>query len=262
MSVFPGAPGAASPLPQRRPGAPPGPPRQGSGAPPVLTRQEGPTEPLGALLPAGAPVAGPPAEDDREPDGAAPPRRAGVTAAVLISVLALLTAAAAGLFSWRTFQTVRAVAPAPSVPAPAPERARPLEPVTYPVSYAKESLRLDPACAAVVHLDLDEPRADAAENVADLRYESRCGSMPPRWSLGAGAAGGSRQAGADSDAQACERAIRTSPLGRGLEVEVTKGTALCVLTAAEPAELVLVEIVDVGGSGAAGLRATSWRVLR
>ena len=41
---------------------------------------------------------------------------------------------------------------------------------------------------------------------------------------------------------------------------VVHGTAICVLTAAAPAELVLVEIIDVGGSGTAGLRATSWQV--
>lgn len=180
------------------------------------------------------------------------PRRATVALAVLLSLLALAGSVAAVVLAWRTKE---AKEEAPPSPAPAQSDG-------YRVSYAKEPLRIQLACAAVLHLDLDEPRADAAESLADLRYESRCGTQPPQLSLGPGAAGGSRHAGADTDAEGCDRAIRTSPLGQGLRVEVTKGTALCVLTAATPAELVLVEIVEVGGSGTAGLRATSWRMPR
>ncbi|SDT79588.1 hypothetical protein [Actinoplanes derwentensis] len=194
------------------------------------------------------------------------PRRArrGVAVAVVFSLLAFAVAAGAGFLSWRTFETVDGLGPLPLVTAvpsrEAATRPRPLDPVRYPVSYAKEPLRLDLACAAVIHLDLDEPRADVAESLADLRYESRCGAEPPKLSLGAGAAAGSRQVSADSDAAGCDRAIRTGPLGRGLQIEVKSGSALCVLTAATPAELVLVEVIDVGGSGTAGLRATSWQV--
>jgi hypothetical protein len=193
-----------------------------------------------------------------------PRRRAGVVLAVLLSLLALLISGATGFLSWQTFKaTVRTAAPAPqpsAMPVPVAAESRPPRPESYPVAYAKEPLRLQLDCAAALFLDLDEPRADAPEALGDLRYESRCGTRPARLSLGAGAAGGSRQASADTDAAGCDRAIRTSPLGRGLQVEVRKGTALCVLTAAAPAELVLVEIIDVGGSGTAGLRATSWRV--
>ena len=35
---------------------------------------------------------------------------------------------------------------------------------------------------------------------------------------------------------------------------------LCVLTAATPAEMVLVHVTDVDQSGIAGMRATSWKV--
>lgn len=198
-------------------------------------------------------------------DANAGPGRAGATLAVLFSLLALLAATAAGLFSWRTFEAVRAArSPQPAtVPAAATPRtpaARPPQPEQYRVVYAKEPLRLQLSCAAVLHLDLDEPRADVAENLADLRYEGGCGARPPRLSIGAGAAAASIRASADTDAGGCDRAVRTSPLGRGLQVTVQKDTALCVLTAEVPAELVLVEIIDVGGSGTADLRATSWQV--
>ncbi|MFC4064910.1 hypothetical protein [Actinoplanes subglobosus] len=238
---------------------------------------DGPTEPLGAAPPAQREAAvlrdavPRPAAVRAEPAApAASPRRGGVAAAVLFSLVALLVSGAAAYFSWRTLVVVRALEPAhrlpvvitPEKPVPVAESvAVPVRgPERYPVAYAKEPIRLQPACSAVMHVDLDEPRAAAAEALADLRYESGCGDRPPQLSLGPGAAGGSREASADTDAAGCDRAIRTSPLGRGLPVEIKKGTAVCVLTAATPAELVLVEIIDVGGSGTAGLRATSWQV--
>ncbi|MBB4745965.1 hypothetical protein [Actinoplanes lobatus] len=242
-------------------------------AAPDPAAQEGPTQPLGTphspspaaerAKAANEPTAPPeaanedaqPVKEPKEPRAKVrkTPRRATVALAVLLSLLALAGSVAAVALAWRTKEVKEAKEEA--TPGPAPER-----PDEYRVSYAKEPLRIQLACAAVLHLDLDEPRADAAENLADLRYESRCGTQPPQLSLGPGAAGGSRHASADTDAEGCDRAIRTSPLGQGLRVEVAKGTALCVLTAATPAELVLVEIVEVGGSGSAGLRATSWQM--
>jgi hypothetical protein len=41
---------------------------------------------------------------------------------------------------------------------------------------------------------------------------------------------------------------------------VRKGTVLCVLTAGTPAVLTLLEVTDVGRTGTAGMRATSWKV--
>ncbi|MEU4426844.1 hypothetical protein AB0F81_40005 [Actinoplanes sp. NPDC024001] len=211
---------------------------------------EGPTEPLGAS------------------EGRPSKRRgrSAVVLAVLLSLLALLASAGAGMLSWRAFETARSAHDRSSQTAPGTQddhaASRPAQPEEYPVSYAKEPLHVQVGCAAVLFLDLDEPRADADEKVADLRYDSRCGDEPPRLSLGAGAAAGSQGSSSDLDAPGCQRAIRTSPLGPGADVEVKKGTALCVLTAATPAELVLVEIIDVGGTGTAGLRATSWQVPR
>ena len=43
-------------------------------------------------------------------------------------------------------------------------------------------------------------------------------------------------------------------------VEVKKGAVLCVLTAATPASMALVEVTDVGQTGTAAMRATSWKV--
>ena len=108
-------------------------------------------------------------------------------------------------------------------------------------------------CAAVMYLDLDEPRADADQQGSDLRYDSRCGAGRPALTLAPGAAAGSR-AGPDTDAAGCAQAIRTSPLGVNADVPVQKGTVLCVLTSAADAEergerprMVLVEVTEVGG---------------
>ncbi|WP_229072466.1 hypothetical protein [Actinoplanes sp. DH11] len=185
-------------------------------------------------------------------------------------MLALLISAAAGFFSWQTYRlaTASAVAntAAPGVPAPyavsssAASVDRQPEPEEYPAVYAKEPLRVQVGCSAVLFLDLDEPRVDVTEPVADLRYDSRCGAAAPRLRVGPGADGGSRLGSADTDAAGCFRAIRTSPLGPGADMEVKKGAALCVRTSEAPAVLALVEIIDVGGTGTAGLRATAWRV--
>jgi hypothetical protein len=115
-------------------------------------------------------------------------------------------------------------------------------------------------CSAVLFVDLDEPRADAAEQASDLRYDSRCGNQPPSLTLGPGAAAGAQVSTSDIDAAGCGEAVRTSPLGPGASVEVRKGAALCVLTAADPPAMVLVEVTAVGQTGIAGMRATSWKV--
>jgi hypothetical protein len=179
-----------------------------------------------------------------------PPGRKLALAALAISLLALAASGAAGYLLYRRD------------PAPPPR----LEPVAaraatgLPVTYAKEALDVRIGCAALVYLDLDEPRARAAQQVADLRYDSKCGTIPARLSLGAGAAAGSSLPNANLDANGCQRAIRTRPLGPGAQVAIRKGAALCVLTAGTPRKLVLVEITDVGAAGTAGLRATSWLV--
>lgn len=177
---------------------------------------------------------------------------------VLLAAVALIVAGTAVLVAWRATALARAALtprPAPGVPA---GPAAPGE--SFPVSYAQEPLRVQVGCSAVLFVDLDEPRANAGEQVSDLRYDSRCGDQPPHLTLGPGAAGGSQAPNSDIDAAGCERAIRTSPLGPGATVEVRKGVVLCVLTAGQPAEMVLVEITDVGRTGTAGMRATSWLV--
>jgi hypothetical protein len=178
----------------------------------------------------------------------------------LIAVFALITSAVAVLAAWRALGVARMVAmsamaaPVAAAPAVVPATAG------FAVTYAQEPLRVQVGCSAVLFLDLDEPRSNADEKVSDLRYDSRCGQDVPRLTLGPGAAAGAEVKGSDLDADGCQRAIRTSPIGPGGGVEVRKGAVLCVLTAATPASMSLVEVTDVGTTGTAGLRATSWKV--
>jgi hypothetical protein len=172
---------------------------------------------------------------------------------VLVAVFALITSSIAVLAAWRALTLVRLVAPvAAQVPAPAG--------TGFAVTYAQEPLRVQVGCSAVLFLDLDEPRANAGEKVSDLRYDSRCGQDVPRLTLGPGAQAGAQVKDADLDAAGCAKAIQTSPLGPGASVEVRKGAVLCVLTAATPPSMSIVEITDVGRTGTAGMRATSWKV--
>ncbi|MFF5294759.1 hypothetical protein [Paractinoplanes globisporus] len=172
---------------------------------------------------------------------------------VLVAVFALITSSIAVLAAWRAMNLARLVAIA-GTPAPSPHAEG------FAVTYAQEPLRVQVGCSAVLFLDLDEPRANADEKVSDLRYDSRCGQEPPRLTLGPGAAAGAQVRDSDTDADGCQRAIRTSPIGPGGSVEVRKGATLCVLTAAIPASMSLVEVTDVGTTGTAGMRATSWKV--
>jgi hypothetical protein len=176
---------------------------------------------------------------------------------VLIAILALAVSAVAGLASWRALNVAQRH-PAAAVAAP-PAAATP-DTTDFSVAYAQEPLRVQVGCSAVLFVDLDEPRSNADERVSDLRYDSNCGKQAPRLTLGPGAAGGAQIKDADTDAAGCERAIRTSPLGPGASAEVKKGTVLCVLTAGTPASMALVEVTDVGQTGTAGMRATSWKV--
>jgi hypothetical protein len=176
--------------------------------------------------------------------------------ALVTAMLALNVAGIAGLLAWRALKamSVQGATPEPGTMT-APEAGD-----SYSVAYAQEPLRVQVGCSAVMFLDLDEPRANAGTNVSDLRYDSRCGNQPPSLTLGPGAAAGAQVTTSDIDAGGCGEAIRTRPLGPGASVEVRKGAALCVLTAADPPDMVLVEVTDVGQTGIAAMRATSWKV--
>ena len=180
---------------------------------------------------------------------------------VLVAVFALVTSSIAVFAGWRAMNLSRLVATtvAAGPAAGAPPAAEPRT-TGFTVTYAQEPLRVQVGCSAVLFLDLDEPRANADEKVSDLRYDSRCGQDAPRLTLGPGAAAGAQVKDSDTDAEGCQEAIRTSPIGPGGSVEVRKGATLCVLTAAIPPSMSLVEVTDVGATGTAGMRATSWKV--
>ena len=177
---------------------------------------------------------------------------------VLVAVCALVTSSIAVFAAWRAMNLSRLVATALGAGAGGPA-AEPRA-TGFAVAYAQEPLRVQVGCSAVLFLDLDEPRANADEKVSDLRYDSRCGQDAPRLTLGPGAAAGAQVRDSDTDAEGCQQAIRTSPIGPGGSVQVRKGATLCVLTAAIPPSMSLVEITDVGTAGTAGMRATSWKV--
>jgi len=177
---------------------------------------------------------------------------------VTVAVFALATSLIAVFAGWRAMNLARLVATAMAAGAGAPATAP--RSTGFTVTYAQEPLRVQVGCSAVLFLDLDEPRTNADEKVSDLRYDSRCGQEPPRLTLGPGAAAGAEVKDSDTDAEGCQQAIRTSPIGPGGSVEVRKGATLCVLTAAIPPSMSLVEITDVGATGTAGMRATSWKV--
>lgn len=202
------------------------------------TATDGPTERLGK----------------QQPKFPAPQQRRSRIPLLTLAIagLALNLAAMSGLLAWRALGVARGAANAPT--------AQPVTHGSFSVSYAQEPLKVQVGCSAVLYIDLDEPRSNADPRVSDLRYDSRCGNQPPRLSLGPGATAGSEVKDPDIDAAGCDQAIRTSPLGPGASVEAKKGVVLCVLTGATPAQMILVEVTDVGTSGIASMRATGWKV--
>ena len=158
-----------------------------------------------------------------------------------------------------------AAASEPASEDPLPPRLDPS--ARYPVSYAQEQLTVPVGCSSVTYVDLDEPTAEAEEQPADLRYDSRCSQASSTLTLGAGARAGAQVTGSETGAAGCDDAIRTSPLDRAAAVPVKKGTVLCVLTSAADAgargaeaQLVLLEITGVTEQGSVSMRATSWAV--
>src|SRR3954463_5904371 len=163
---------------------------------------------------------GPTERIDKEQHGGRPRRgvNGGVFFAFLMGAVALPLAVIAGVVAWRALRVARVAADAmvahgDAAPVTPAVSATPEASAGYSVAYAQEPLRVQVGCSAVMYLDLDEPRADADEQVSDLRYDSRCGKEAPRLTLGPGAAGGAQIQSTDTDAADCERAIRTSPLG-------------------------------------------------
>jgi hypothetical protein len=175
----------------------------------------------------------------------------GVGFALVLSLIALLVAAGAGLVACNSLGAATARQPAPAMAG---------QPSSYDVGYAGESLRIQVGCAAAMFLDLDEPRANVAPPDGDLRYDSRCGKDVPLLSLGPGARAGSQVTAPDIEVPGCDQAIRTSPLGPGAGVQAKEGAELCVLTAGAQPRMVLVRITDVTSDGTATLTATSWSV--
>jgi hypothetical protein len=197
-----------------------------------------------------------------------PAAGAGVTAAASADPSASVDPDPSAAASESAASDAAASAPAAGGPAsedPLPPRLDPS--ARYPVSYAQEQLTVPVGCSSVTYVDLDEPTAEAEEQPADLRYDSRCGQDSSTLTLGAGARAGAQVTGSDTGAAGCDDAIRTSPLDRAAAVPVKKGTVLCVLTSAADAiargaeaQLVLVEITGATEQGSVSMRATSWAV--
>ncbi|MFI5496212.1 hypothetical protein [Actinoplanes sp. NPDC051859] len=199
---------------------------------------DGPTERLGGV----------------DPDRLSAPPRRGAILAVLLAMLALLAAAGSGLLAWRALERADQA------------YARPLpvsQATTAAGGYGEEVLRIQAGCTGVTFLDLDEPRVNAAGPVSDLRYDSRCDDGIPQLTLAPGALGGSDVGAVDVDGPGCAKAVRTSPLGGGLIVQVRTGLVMCVLTGSGTpptagVRLVRVRVDEVKRDGTARLRATAW----
>src|SRR5690606_15516929 len=153
----------------------------------------------------------------------------------------------------------------------APGEERPLNPeATFTLKYEKETLILRAACGRGLHIDLDEPRVGAPENVADVKFEASCSDgAPPELKLGSGVAGSPVDSAASLSAADCAQLLRTARLGQGIPIPLQPGVMVCVLTSAATArelgisqKLAVFEVKAVGGGGATTAEVTAWEVPR
>jgi hypothetical protein len=209
-------------------------------------------------------------------------RHQAIVVAIVIASLALAASGTAGVFAWkamgRTGPTAMMHMPAAGAPAmitPAPPAASAGASASAGTSststpsaqagaggpallYAQEPLQIQVGCGQSVKVDLDQPPSlGATDQKADLRYDNRCGSAGILFFGDTGARGVSHVTDPDLDRPGCADAIRTHPLDADEGVPVVKGTVLCLATAET---LALVEVTGVTADGAAGLRATGWRI--
>ncbi len=176
---------------------------------------------------------------------------------VLFAIFSLTTSAIAVLAAWRAMTLAQMMAQGGGAVAV----ARP-QTTDFAVTYAQEPLRVQVGCAAVA---LPRPRrapvqrrpsrsatcattAAAAQDVPRLDASARARRPAPRSRTP------TPTRPAANGRSATARSAR-APASRS-----SKGAVLCVLTAATPASMVLVEVTDVGQTGTAAMRATSWRV--
>jgi hypothetical protein len=245
----------------------------------------------------------PPAQPGRasaSPPKAAPPsprrkRGPGIVVIGGVAVLALILSAFAALNSWRTTSSVddlqRSVdnlarGPQPAAPSAAeiPATDAPTEttdpPETTPtgsvpslnaqtqftVNYTGKRMRIPATCGEYVYIDLDEPRIQTANGVAELTYHNNCNTETPDLTISNDGVEGSEVQSEKVTPAECTSAIQLSPLPR-TKLPIRQGQVYCIKTSlgqaresAQTWKMVILSVTSVGQDDTIGLEASAWDI--
>jgi hypothetical protein len=264
---------------------------------PAARPPTGPTDPQQSTYSSASPPSPP------TPRGAGSARGRHGLIPIAVAALALVVASASALVSWRAIDRAndaRDIAlarggqgggAATSDPSAGPSTAGPAstepsqglasepadpeatgsvpvlnEQTKYEIRYAKQPLQIQAACNMTVNLDLDEPRVQVDDSIAELLYMRPCSSQPATLTL-TGGAQGSEVDSPDSTPAECVDKIRTSPIGIGVALPIRRGRVFCIMTSLNTAreradtwKIVVLETSAVGEDGTVGLDASAWNI--
>lgn len=228
-------------------------------------------------------------------------RRSGLVA-IVVALVAVVLALASSAIAWHASTKVddatdrlealeksRIITPASPVgPAPSPadqpvsgettvappgptDDASPSVPVLdaqtqYAVRYTDKPLTIAPSRGQYVYIDLDEPRVQADQNVADLRYYDSGGSEPANFRMQAGV-DGSKVSSEKTTPAACADQIVSSPLLHDQNFPVHRGDVFCLTTSLDSArargitwKLVVLAVQATAPDGTVSLKASAWDI--
>jgi hypothetical protein len=160
-----------------------------------------------------------------------------------------------------TISTATGIADPSSTGAPPLDRR-----TVYKAKYEKQMLTLKPQGSYPMYADLDEPRANVADD-HEIALFSATTSTPAHFKLGdevAASEGGSP----GMSPQDCGERIRTAPIGRA-NIPVRQGAVVCLTTSYAQARsrgdyqrLVLFEVTAVANDSAVTVQITAWDIPR
>lgn len=136
----------------------------------------------------------------------------------------------------------------------------------YTVRYTDKPLTIAPSCSQTVYLDLDEPRVQADQNVADFRYLDSCGAEPASFRMQDGV-DGAKVSSDKATPASCADQIVASPLLHGLNFPVHRGDVFCLTTSLDNArssgitwKMVVLTVQATAQDGTVSLKVSAWDI--
>lgn len=135
----------------------------------------------------------------------------------------------------------------------------------YKQRYADQTLRISSNCNEAVDIDVDEPRVQVADTIAELVYSWPCGAAAPQITLPDGVGGSEVDTDSVTPADCADR-IRTSPLLTGAH-PLRRGQVYCLNTSRTAAnsaaitwKMVVLKVTATNSDGTVTFSASAWDI--